>query len=88
MLDKIKNILRKQGGTDTKGRPKVRKKTSIADDEFSNYFSQAKDWADDIYTAAIISRNRYKSAFYWAAGMASLLIITLMMLLPLHKFVF
>ena len=31
-----------------------------------NYFTQARSWADDIYTAAVISRNRYQMAFFSA----------------------
>lgn len=48
------------------------------------YFEQAKSWADDMYTSAIASRNRYKTAFYWAAAIASCLALAIMMLVPLQ----
>ncbi|KAF5279907.1 hypothetical protein FQR65_LT15158 [Abscondita terminalis] len=49
-----------------------------------NYFTQARSWADDIYTAAIISRNRYQMAFFSAMGLATLAILAIIMLIPLQ----
>lgn len=49
-----------------------------------NYFTQARGWADDIYTAAIISRNRYQMAFFAAMGLATLAIGAIIMLIPLQ----
>lgn len=49
-----------------------------------NYFTQARSWADDIYTAAIISRNRYQIAFFAAMGLATLAIVAIIMLIPLQ----
>lgn len=50
-----------------------------------DYFTQARSWADDIYTAAIISRNRYQMAFFAAMGLATLAIVAIIILLPLKK---
>lgn len=48
----------------------------------TGYFQQAKSWADDIYTATIVSRNRYKVAFLSMAGLSALLVICICMLIP------
>jgi len=48
----------------------------------ANYFQQAKSWADDIYTATIVSRNRYKIAFLSMAGLSMLLTLCICMLIP------
>ncbi len=50
----------------------------------TSYFVEARSWADDIYTAAIISRNRYKFAFYLSIGLAVLLTIAIDSLVPLQ----
>ena len=49
-----------------------------------DYFTLAKTWNDDIYTQAVISRNRYKIVFYWAAGLATLLVLSVIMLAPMQ----
>jgi len=49
-----------------------------------NYFVEARSWADDMYTAAIISRNRYKLAFFVAMGLAVLLTIAINGLIPMQ----
>jgi type IV secretion system protein VirB8 len=49
-----------------------------------NYFTSAKSWADDIYTATIASRNRYRTAFYWVSALASCLALVIIMLVPLQ----
>lgn len=49
-----------------------------------NYFVEARSWADDLYTSAIISRNRYKLAFFVAMGLAILLAIAVDGLIPLQ----
>ncbi len=46
------------------------------------YFVQARSWADDLYTSAVISRNRYKLAFFVAMGLAILLVIAVDGLIP------
>ena len=50
-----------------------------------NYFVEARSWADDMYTSAIISRNRYKLAFFAAMGLAGLLAIAIDGLIPLQQ---
>lgn len=50
-----------------------------------NYFTQARSWADDLYTAAIISRNRYQMAFFAAMGLVALSILALIVLIPLQR---
>ena len=49
-----------------------------------NYFTQARSWADDIYTAAVISRNRYQMAFFFFFLLAALSILALIVLIPLQ----
>lgn len=49
-----------------------------------SYFVEAKSWADDLYTSAIISRNRYKYAFFIAMGLSVLLAIAIDGLIPLQ----
>ena len=49
-----------------------------------NYFVEARSWADDLYTSAIRSRNRYQLAFFVAMGLAILLAIAVDGLIPLQ----
>mgnify|MGYP002624746710 CR=1 FL=1 len=49
-----------------------------------NYFVEARSWADDMYTSAIISRNRYKLAFFAMMGLACLLTIAIDGLIPMQ----
>ena len=49
-----------------------------------NYFTQARSWADDIYTTTIISRNRYQMAFFAAMGLVALSMLALIVLIPLQ----
>ena len=49
-----------------------------------NYFVAARSWSDDLYAATIISRNRYKFAFFVAMGLATLLAIVVNGLIPLQ----
>lgn len=60
---------------------KVKKNQSISE---TAYFVEARSWADDLYTAAVISRNRYKMAFFIAMGLAILLTIAVNALIPLQ----
>ncbi len=48
------------------------------------YFVEARSWTDDLYTAAIISRNRYKLAFLIAISLAILLTIAVDGLIPMQ----
>ena len=66
-------------------RLKLKKSTeSIPSASKQNYFTQARSWADDIYTAAIISRNRYQMAFFAAMGLVALSMLALIVLIPLQ----
>ncbi len=61
------------------------KKTNIKNpnsDNKSDYFTSARSWADDIYTATLISRNRYKIAFFTMIGLTCLLTLCVIMLVP------
>lgn len=49
-----------------------------------NYFTKARSWADDMYTAAIISRNRYQMAFFAAMGLATIAIVAIIPLIRLQ----
>lgn len=51
----------------------------------NDYFTQAKTWADDLQTNAILSKNRYRLAFFVAMGLACLLTIVIMSLIPLQR---
>jgi type IV secretory pathway component VirB8 len=57
---------------------------SIPSASKQSYFTQARSWADDIYTATIISRNRYQMAFFAAMGLVALSILALIVLIPLQ----
>ena len=48
----------------------------------SDYFTTAQSWADDLVTATVTSRNRYKLAFFAATGLAALMTICVMVLVP------
>jgi len=50
----------------------------------NSYFVEARSWADDLYTSAILSRNRYKGAFFVAMGLSILLAISVDTLIPLQ----
>ena len=50
-----------------------------------DYFKQAASWADDYYTLAITSRNRYQLAFFACLLLCTVLVICLICLLPLKK---
>lgn len=49
-----------------------------------SYFVEARSWVDDLYTSAIISRNRYKLAFLVSMGLAIMLTIAISGLIPLQ----
>lgn len=49
-----------------------------------NYFKQASSWADDVYLAAIVARNRYRLSFLGAIVVIFMLLICLIMLIPLQ----
>ncbi len=49
------------------------------------YFVTARSWADDVYTSAIVSRNRYKLAFFVAMGLCVALSIAIDGLIPLQR---
>ena len=51
-------------------------------DKKENTFAQATSWADDVLTNVIASRNRYKVAFYSATGLAVLMLLCIMILVP------
>lgn len=55
-----------------------------APDDEPGYFTRATSWADDAYTATVVSRNRYQLAFFVAMSLAVLLTIALDVLLPLQ----
>lgn len=67
---------------------KKRTKMGLADESSlaskKNYFDTARSWSDDLYTSVIISRNRYKFAFFVAMGLATLLAIAVNGLIPLQ----
>lgn len=52
--------------------------------ESNKYFKQATSWSDDIYTDALVSRNRYQVAFLSSFVMVALLVITLS-ILAMHQ---
>ncbi len=53
--------------------------TTMAD---ANYFTLARHWADDVYTSAVVSRNRYQLAFFAMCVLSALLTIAIIMLVP------
>lgn len=80
LINKLKGFLEnskknriKAADKSSKGRSKKPKDT---------YFTRAKSWADDIYAATVVSRNRYKAAFYGALGLCVVLVLCVLMLVP------
>lgn len=49
-----------------------------------DYFKTAKTWADDIYTSVIVSRNRYKVAFYLMSALVFVLGFCVLILAPMQ----
>lgn len=43
----------------------------------NEYFKQAKSWSDDIYTNALVTRNRYQVAFFSSFALVALLVVAL-----------
>lgn len=79
---KIKNIIEKLNFFEVDRAIKSRSKSlnDIKNDE--SYFLTTQSWVDDIYTATIVSRNRYKIAFFSAICLAALLSICVLTLVP------
>ena len=48
----------------------------------TSYFKEARSWANEIYTEALVSRQRYKIAFFAMCGLSSLLVLSVMVLVP------
>jgi type IV secretory pathway component VirB8 len=48
------------------------------------YFENARHWSDDIYLSSLVSRNRYRAAFYGMAGLVALMAISIAGLVPLQ----
>ena len=53
-------------------------------DHKAHYFTSARNWADDIYTATLISRDRYKTAFLIMTGLTCLLTLSIILLVPIQ----
>ena len=64
-----------------KAKPKKAKAVKPLD-----YFVEARSWADDLYTGALISRNRYRLAFLVAMGLAISLSLSINLLLPMQHY--
>ena len=61
------------------------KKRSVAQKEGDqSYFARAQSWNDDIYTAAIVRLNRYKTAFFAMAGLSAALTFCIASILALE----
>jgi len=75
---KTKEIKKATKEKDAKIKPAKEIKTD------STYFQTAKNWADDIYTSILVSRNRYKMAFYMMSGIVFLLALCILMLVPIQ----
>jgi type IV secretion system protein VirB8 len=49
-----------------------------------DYFQHARHWSDDIYLASLVSRNRYRAAFYGMSGLVGLMAISIAGLVPIQ----
>lgn len=78
----------KQDGLATSTKPKNDLKSAASNTpptpNQAAYFIEAQSWADDLYTAAVTSRNRYQFAFLATLGLVILLAIALNGLIPLQ----
>ena len=48
------------------------------------YFQAALHWSDDIYMASLVSRNRYRTAFYGMSGLVALMAVSIAGLVPIQ----
>lgn len=76
----VRNIKAKEVKVAKAAKPKAGK--NIKTDK--EYFKTARSWADDIYTATIVSRNRYKAAFLVSFGLSILLAFCVLVLVPIQ----
>ncbi len=73
-----------------RGRPKhsenegSRRQTKATASE-SPYFQQAKSWADDQYSALVVSRNRYRWFCWGLIGLLVLCVLSITVMVPLQK---
>lgn len=51
----------------------------------SDYFQQAKSWSDDYSTSALLSRNRYRIAFFVAMGLCAIMAFAIASIIPLQR---
>ena len=49
-----------------------------------DYFQAARHWSDDIYMASLVSRNRYRTAFYGMSSLVALMAVSIVGLVPLQ----
>lgn len=95
-IEKLKQTLykyklaQKSGNKKTDKTSSRKRKSNISKLSTSNgksYFIEARSWADDMYTQAVISRNRYKLAFLVAMSLAILLTIAINGLIPIQRMI-
>lgn len=65
--------------------PRHEKTKQSSKSHATDYFGQAKSWADDYYATAVASRNRYKLAFYFTLLLCGILAIAIAMMVPLQR---
>jgi type IV secretion system protein VirB8 len=58
-----------------------KERKSAGDD---NYFKEAISWADDVYLAAVVARNRYRSALIAAIAVVFVLLFCMVCLIPVQ----
>lgn len=85
ILKKCKRLLvRKKVGESQQASEHPASVVELSDTTEKSYFVEARSWADDLYTSAILSRNRYQWAFFSAMGLAGLLSVAVVGLIPLQ----
>jgi type IV secretion system protein VirB8 len=62
----------------------IHQKQPNKNNQNQNYFQQAQSWADDYYTLAIASRNRYRWAFLSCSVLCMSLALAITTLVPLQ----
>lgn len=74
---------RKEPKKKTQKTPFIKEKKVKKESDKQNYFERAKTWADEIFTNAEVSKNRWFFAFTVMSAISVLLLIVIVLMMPL-----
>lgn len=75
---------RQQTAKTVKKAKREKPKAAKAIQTTGEYFQTARSWVDDIHVTTLVSRNRYKMAFWGMAGLSALLAFCVLVLVPIQ----